>query len=123
ALLGLSFKPDTDDMREAKSIEVIDRLLSRKAKIRAYDPAAMENARKIWGKRIYYAKNAYDAVKDADAIVLLTEWREFKYLKLEKMRDLMKQPSVFDGRNLYNPDRKRRLGFKYYGIGRKNNHH
>lgn len=123
ALLGLSFKPDTDDMREAKSIEVIERLLAKKVKIRAYDPAAMENARKIFGKRISYAKNAYDAVKDADAIVLLTEWREFKFLNLEKIRDMMKQPIIFDGRNLYNPDRKRRLGFKYYGIGRKNNHH
>src|SRR5262249_15091219 len=96
ALLGLSFKPDTDDMREAKSIEVIEELLRRKAKIRAYDPAAMENARKIFGKRISYAKNAYEAARDADALVLLTEWREFKLLNLEKIRDSMRNPLLFD---------------------------
>ncbi|PWT93946.1 MAG: UDP-glucose 6-dehydrogenase [Acidobacteria bacterium] len=123
ALFGLSFKPDTDDMREAKSIEVIEKLLAKKAKIRAYDPAAMEVARKIFGKRISYAKNSYEAAKDADAIVLLTEWREFKSLNLDKIRDSMRQPIIFDGRNLYDPDRTRRLGFKYYGIGRKNNNH
>src|SRR5262249_49483893 len=72
AFLGLSFKPDTDDMREAKSIEVIERLLALKAKIRAYDPAAIENAKKIFGKKISYARNAYDAAKDADAVILLT---------------------------------------------------
>ncbi|HET6266759.1 MAG TPA: UDP-glucose/GDP-mannose dehydrogenase family protein [Acidobacteriota bacterium] len=119
ALLGLSFKPDTDDMREAKSIEVIEELLRRKAKIRAYDPAAMENARKIFGKRISYAKNAYEAARDADALVLLTEWREFKLLNLEKIRDSMRNPLLFDGRNLYNPDRQRKMGFQYYGIGRR----
>jgi UDPglucose 6-dehydrogenase len=121
AILGLAFKPDTDDMREAKSIEIIQYLLKKKAKIRAYDPAAMNNARKIFGKKIYYAKNAYDAAKNADALVLLTEWREFKLVNLEKLRDSMKDAIVFDGRNLYDPERKRRLGFRYYGIGRKLN--
>ncbi len=123
ALLGLSFKPDTDDMREAKSIEVIDQLLKRKAKIRAYDPAAIENARKIFGKKVYYAKNAYDAAKDADCTILLTEWREFKLLNMERLRDAMKTPIFFDGRNLYSPDRMKKIGFKYYGIGRKSNSH
>jgi UDPglucose 6-dehydrogenase len=121
AIFGLAFKPDTDDMREAKSIEIIQHLLQKKAKIRAYDPAAMDNARKIFGKKIYYARNSYDAAKNADALVLLTEWREFKLVNLEKLRDSMKQPIVFDGRNLYDPERKRRLGFRYYGIGRKLN--
>ncbi len=123
ALLGLSFKPDTDDMREAKSIEVIDQLLKRKAKIRAYDPAAIENAKKIFGKKVYYAKNAYDAAKDADCTILLTEWREFKLLNMERLRDAMKTPIFFDGRNLYSPDRMKKIGFKYYGIGRKSNSH
>lgn len=121
ALFGLSFKPDTDDMREAKSIEVIEQLLARGAKIRAYDPAAMENARKIFGKKIVYTRNAYEAARGSDAIILLTEWREFKLLNMEKIRDSMKQPILFDGRNLYNPERQRKLGFQYYGIGRKMN--
>jgi UDPglucose 6-dehydrogenase len=121
ALFGLSFKPDTDDMREAKSIEVIVQLLARGAKIRAYDPAAMENARKLFGKKITYARNAYEAAKGSDAIILLTEWREFKLLNMEKIRDSMKRPVLFDGRNLYNPERQRKLGFQYYGIGRKMN--
>ena len=123
ALLGLAFKPDTDDMREAKSIEVIERILEKKGKVRAYDPAAIENARRIFGKRVHYAKNAYDAAKDADCIILLTEWREFKLLNMERLRNAMKQPIVFDGRNLYSPDRMKKMGFKYYGIGRKANSH
>lgn len=121
AILGLAFKPDTDDMREAKSIEIIQNLLKKKVKIRAYDPAAINNARKIFGKRIYYAKSSYDAAKNADALVLLTEWREFKLVNLEKLRDSMRQPVLFDGRNLYDPERKKRLGFRYFGIGRKLN--
>ena len=124
AVLGLAFKPDTDDMRDAKSIEVIERLLKKKAKIRAYDPAAMKNAREIFKDKILYAKNAYDAAKGADALLVLTEWREFKLLNLEKIAASMNQPLIFDGRNLYNLDRNRRLGFHYYGIGRSvNSHH
>jgi UDPglucose 6-dehydrogenase len=121
ALLGLAFKPDTDDMREAKSIEIVERLIQKKAKIRGYDPAAVENARKIFGKRIHYAKNAYDAARDADAIILLTEWREFKLLNMERIRDNMKHAVLFDDRNLYDPERVRKIGFKYYGVGRKLN--
>jgi UDPglucose 6-dehydrogenase len=121
AVLGLAFKPDTDDMRDAKSIEVIERLLKKKAIIRAYDPAAIKNAKKIFGKRILYAKNAYDAASGADALVVLTEWREFKLLNLEKIAASMRRPIIFDGRNLYNLDRNRRLGFQYYGIGRNVN--
>jgi UDPglucose 6-dehydrogenase len=124
AVLGLSFKPDTDDMREAKSIEVIQQILDRKGKVRAYDPAAMENARNIFGKKIYYARNAYDAAKAADGLVVLTEWREFKLLNLEKICHSMKQPYIFDGRNLYNFEKNRKLGFHYFGIGRSvNSHH
>jgi UDPglucose 6-dehydrogenase len=124
AILGLAFKPDTDDMREAKSIEVINQILDRKGKVRAYDPAAMENAKNIFGKKIYYAQNAYDAARGTDALVVLTEWREFKLLNLEKICQSMKQPYIFDGRNLYNFEKNRRLGFHYYGIGRSvNSHH
>jgi len=124
AVLGLAFKPDTDDMREAKSIEVIEQILARKGKVRAYDPAAMENARNIFGTSIYYARNAYDAARGSDALVVLTEWREFKLLNLEKICQSMKQPYIFDGRNLYNFEKNRRLGFHYYGIGRSvNSHH
>lgn len=122
-LFGLSFKPDTDDMREAKSIEVIEGLLQRKAKIRAYDPAARENAEKLFGNRIEYVENAYEAARGADAVILLTEWREFKLLNLERIRDSMSQPVIFDGRNLYNPERMRKIGFRYYGIGRRANSH
>jgi UDPglucose 6-dehydrogenase len=121
AVLGLAFKPDTDDMREAKSIEVIQQILSRQGKVRAYDPAAMDNAKHIFNNHIYYARNAYDAAKGADALVVLTEWREFKLLNLEKICQSMKQPYIFDGRNLYNFEKNRRLGFHYYGIGRSVN--
>jgi UDPglucose 6-dehydrogenase len=124
AILGLAFKPDTDDMREAKSIEVIEQILHRKGKVRAYDPAAMENAKSIFGEKIHYARNAYDAARGTDALVVLTEWREFKLLNLEKICHSMKQAYIFDGRNLYNFEKNRRLGFHYYGIGRSvNSHH
>jgi UDPglucose 6-dehydrogenase len=117
AVLGLAFKPNTDDMREAKSVELINSLLKEGAIINAYDPVAMENAKKIL-PQINFCSNTYEAAKDADALIIVTEWREFKLLNLEKIRDLMKSPVIFDGRNIYNPERKRRLGFKYYGIGR-----
>ena len=123
AILGLSFKPDTDDMREAKSIEVIEALLQKKAKVRAFDPAAIKNARNIFGRRIYYAKNAYDAAKGASGLVIMTEWREFKLLNLEKLCESMKEPVIFDGRNLYTFDRHKKIGFRYYGIGRKIDNH
>jgi UDPglucose 6-dehydrogenase len=122
-LFGLAFKPDTDDMREAKSIEVIEQLLARKAVVRAYDPAAMDNARKIFENRIEYVANSYEAASGADAVILLTEWREFKLLNLERIRDSMKTPVLFDGRNLYNPERMKKIGFHYYGIGRRGNSH
>jgi len=111
-------------MREAKSIEVIEQILLHRGKVRAYDPAAMENAKRIFGNRIHYSRNAYDAARGTDALVVLTEWREFKLLNLEKICHSMKQPYIFDGRNLYNFEKNRRLGFHYYGIGRSvNSHH
>lgn len=116
-LLGLAFKPNTDDMREAKSIEIIRGLLSRGAEVKAYDPQAMENAREIM-PHVKYCSNAYEVADGADALVLVTEWREFKLLNMERIGGSMKSPVLFDGRNFYNPEKKVRLGFKYYGIGR-----
>ncbi|MGQ9808358.1 MAG: UDP-glucose dehydrogenase family protein [Armatimonadota bacterium] len=116
-ILGLAFKPNTDDMRDAKSIEVIGRLLSLGASVKAYDPIAMDNCRAIF-PQITYCKNAYEVAEGADALMLVTEWNEFKFLALEKIRDLMRQPVFFDGRNLYDPARMVRLGFDYHCIGR-----
>ncbi len=119
AVLGLAFKPNTDDMREAKSVEVIGRLVEAGAAVRAYDPVAMTNAAKVLPAAVEYCDSPYDAAKGADAVVLVTEWNEFKFLNLERLRTVMRQPVVFDGRNLWEPDRMRRLGFQYYSIGRK----
>lgn len=118
-ILGLSFKPDTDDMREAKSIEIIKLLLKEGAYIKAYDPVAMENTKKALPD-IEYCESSYDVADGADALVIVTEWREFKQLNLEKIKKAMKRPLIFDGRNIYNPEKKKRLGFEYYSIGRPN---
>jgi UDPglucose 6-dehydrogenase len=120
-VLGLAFKPNTDDMRDAKSVEIIHVLLDEGAAVVAYDPIAMEKAKEIFPK-IRYEKNAYDVAKGADALVIVTEWNEFKLLNLERIRDLMKTPRVFprvfDGRNIHQPDRMYKLGLEYYSIGR-----
>lgn len=117
AILGLSFKPDTDDMREAPSIVVINKLKEKGAIITAYDPIAMENAKNII-TGIDFAKNPYDAVSGADLTIIMTEWNEFKELDLEKLRDSMNDSHLIDGRNIYNPDEAKSLGFSYTGIGR-----
>jgi UDPglucose 6-dehydrogenase len=119
AVLGLAFKPNTDDMREAKSLEVIRLLRAAGAQIRAYDPAAMDNARALIPAGVVFRDSAYEAADGADAVVLLTEWNEFKFLNLERLRHRLRRPLIFDGRNLYEPERMRRLGFEYYSIGRK----
>jgi UDPglucose 6-dehydrogenase len=116
-LLGLAFKPNTDDMREAKSIEMMKELLARGAGVKAYDPQAMENAREIVSQ-VKYCSNAYEVAEGADALVLVTEWREFKLLNMERICGSMRSPILFDGRNFYNPKKKVQLGFKYHGIGR-----
>jgi UDPglucose 6-dehydrogenase len=118
-VLGLAFKPNTDDMREAKSLEVIRLLHAAGARIRAYDPVAMDNARPLVPGGVTFTHSAYEAAEGADALVLLTEWNEFKFLNLERLRGLLRRPMIFDGRNLYEPDRMRRLGFEYYSIGRR----
>ena len=119
AVLGLAFKPNTDDMREAKSIDVVHQLIAAGATVRAYDPVAAENARTLLPDCVVYAASPYEAAQDADAVVLITEWNEFKYLNLERLRGVLRRRIVFDGRNIWEPERMRRLGFEYYSIGRK----
>jgi UDPglucose 6-dehydrogenase len=119
-ILGLSFKPNTDDIREAPSLEVIHLLQAEGARIRAYDPAAMDNARRILPD-VILCDSAYEAVRGADALVLVTEWNEFKHLDLLKLRELMHQPILVDGRNVYDPAAMREAGFTYWGVGRGTN--
>lgn len=118
AVLGLSFKPNTDDMREAPSVAIITALMKLGARIRAYDPVAMENAKTVLPSGVMYAKEAYAAVQGADAVVVLTEWNEFRQLDLVKLAKGLKERVMFDGRNVYEPSRVKSLGFMYYGVGR-----
>ena len=119
AVLGLAFKPNTDDMREAKSLEVVRLLHAAGAQVRAYDPVAMDNARALLPEDVVFCASAYEAAAGADGVALLTEWNEFKYLNLDRLRGLLRHRLIFDARNLYEPERMRRLGFEYYSIGRK----
>ena len=116
-ILGLAFKPNTDDMRDAKSVEIIETLLAEGAEVMAYDPIAMDNTKHIF-PQICYAKNAYEVAEDADALIIVTEWNEFKQLNMERIKSVMKTPLLFDGRNIYDPLKLRRLGFEYHCIGR-----
>jgi UDPglucose 6-dehydrogenase len=116
---GLSFKPQTDDIREASAIILIELLLQAGAKVRVYDPAAMNEAKKHFGSRIVYASDPYEALPDADAMVLITEWPEFRIPDFDKINKLIKGKVIFDGRNIYNPEEIRKAGFVYYGIGRR----
>ena len=115
---GISFKPNTDDIREAPALTVIKGLLERGAAIAAYDPQAMENASEVLGDSVKFASSVYDAVTGADALVLVTEWTEFREPDFPRMAEIMKQPVIFDGRNVFNPGKLRKLGFTYFGIGR-----
>jgi UDPglucose 6-dehydrogenase len=116
---GLSFKPNTDDMREAPSEVIIRKLLEAGARVKAYDPVAMKAAQLSFGETIGYAIDSYDAALDADALVLMTEWSEFRVLNFRVLEKLMKQKVIFDGRNIYDAAEVRENGFVYYGIGRK----
>jgi len=118
ALWGLSFKPQTDDMREAPSLVIIDLLLKAGCKVIAYDPVAMEEAHRRIGNVISYARDPYDALIDADALLMVTEWTEFRYPNLQVMKKLMKRPLVFDGRIIYDPADMKQAGFDYFSIGR-----
>jgi UDPglucose 6-dehydrogenase len=117
-LWGLSFKPNTDDVREAPALTVIQQLLKAGVTIRAYDPAAMEEMKRKIGTTIKYVDNNYDALKGADALLVLTEWNDFRRPDFDRMKGLMKQAVVFDGRNVYDPRVMEEKGFVYYGIGR-----
>ncbi|MBN1396977.1 MAG: UDP-glucose/GDP-mannose dehydrogenase family protein [Bacteroidetes bacterium] len=119
AVWGVAFKPQTDDIREAPSAVIISSLLKEGAKVRVHDPAAMTNAKKVYGSKIKYSKSAYSALKGADALVVVTEWNEFRRLDLNSIKSLMKTPVIFDGRNIYDPDEVREAGFVYHGVGRK----
>jgi UDPglucose 6-dehydrogenase len=118
ALWGLAFKPRTDDMREAPAIAIITRLLGLGARVRAYDPEAGPMARRLFDDRITLCEKGYDALPGADALAIVTEWNEFREPDFEKMRHLLRDPVIFDGRNIYSPGHMRELGFTYYSIGR-----
>lgn len=117
---GLSFKPNTDDIREAPSVYIIEELLKKDFKIKAYDPAAMDHVRKIFAKKITYCKNPQEAVKGTSALLILTEWDEFKQIDLLEIKKAMKDPVVVDGRGIYDSKYMVELGFKYFVIGKKN---
>lgn len=119
ALWGLAFKAETDDMREATSLVTIGHLLEAGCTVRVFDPAAMDEARRRLGDAIIYASDIYDAAKGADALLLLTEWKQFRLPSWARVHDLMRNPIVFDGRNIYDPAEMRKNGFEYYSIGRK----
>jgi UDPglucose 6-dehydrogenase len=119
SILGLAFKPNTDDMRFAPSINIIEALKREGANIKAYDPQAMSRARSLPEfKGVNFCRNSYDAVRGADCLVMVTEWNEFKELDLKKIKKLLRQPVIIDGRNIYEPKKMKELGFKYYSIGR-----
>ncbi len=117
-LWGLAFKPNTDDMREAASLSIIEELLKKGASVRAFDPVATETAQAILGDKIQFCKSPYDAIEGCDALVVVTEWNEFRHPDFERMKALLKSPLVFDGRNIFAPKQMKELGFRYVSIGR-----
>ena len=119
ALLGLSFKPNTSDIREAPALTIVAELLAQGAKLKAYDPAAMEEFKRVFPpEKILYCDDPYQAAEGADCLVLVTEWNEFRYLDLSRLKDLLKSPRLVDLRNVYNPSRMKEMGFHYTGVGR-----
>lgn len=119
AVWGLTFKPNTDDVRDAPSLFILEELLKNNFSLSVYDPAGMENIKKIFGNKLVYYQNPYLAVKNSSALIILTEWNEFKQINLKKIKDLLKKPVIFDGRNIYEPKVMKNLGFTYFSIGRK----
>jgi UDPglucose 6-dehydrogenase len=115
---GLAFKPRTDDLREAPSLALIEELLAEGATVTAHDPVAMDNARRVLGERVHFVQNPYQAAEGAEALFLVTEWNEFRQPDFGRIKTAMKEPVLFDGRNIWNARRMRELGFTYYGIGR-----
>jgi UDPglucose 6-dehydrogenase len=119
AVWGLAFKPNTDDTREAPAFRLIERLLAAGASVTAYDPEAMENTRYVFGDNIKYANDSSECVMGADALIIATEWNEFRSPDFEVLKKSLQIPIIFDGRNLFNPDDMAKTGFEYYSIGRK----
>jgi UDPglucose 6-dehydrogenase len=119
AIWGLAFKPNTDDIRDAPSLKIIDHMLKEGATVAAYDPEAMENIRRIYNDKIILTNKSYDALENADALIILTEWNEFRKPDFVKVRSLLKKPVIFDGRNLYDLEKMEELKLNYYSIGRK----
>ena len=119
AVLGLTFKPETDDMREAPSLTIIPALLEKGARIKAHDPQGMQEAKRLLPVEVEYVHSAYEACQDADAVILMTEWNQYRALDLEKIRDCLNKPVFIDLRNVYEPDKLKALGFEYSGVGRK----
>jgi UDPglucose 6-dehydrogenase len=117
AVWGLSFKPDTDDLREAPSLVLIDGLLNAGCRVQVFDPVAMDNARAIYGDRLIYTHNIYEAATDADALVVVTEWKEFRLPAWATLQRVMRGCVIADGRNIYNGEKLRQMGFTYYKIG------
>ena len=117
AVWGLAFKPRTDDMREAPSIAIINELLSEGVDLQVHDPVAIKEARKILGRKVKYCEKPYDALENADALVLVTEWAEFRNPDFKRMKRRMRGAAIFDGRNIYTPKTMKDMGFEYYGIG------
>ena len=118
AVWGLSFKPETDDMREAPSLTVVEGLLERGARVQVHDPQALRVARRHFGDRVVYCEHNYDALVGADALLILTEWKPYRRPDFQRMRTLLRQPVIFDGRNLFDPARMRELGYEYHSVGR-----
>jgi UDPglucose 6-dehydrogenase len=118
AVWGLSFKPGTDDMREASSLVVIEGLLERGARVQAHDPEAMDAARRLLGDRVLFTQTNYDAAHGADALLVVTEWPPYRRPDLQRLRSLLAAPVVFDGRNIFDPQRMGELGFEYWSVGR-----
>ncbi len=117
AIWGLSFKPRTDDIREAPALVLVDKLLAAGAVVRVHDPVAMPNVAKLYTERLTYCENQYDVLEGAEALAIVTEWNEFRNANFELMRKTMRRPVIFDGRNLYHPAEMQRMGFQYSGIG------
>jgi UDPglucose 6-dehydrogenase len=120
AVWGLSFKPNTDDIREAPALKIIPRLLNEGASLQLYDPKAMENTKKVIppSDQVFYTSSAYEAAKGAHAITIITEWDEFKNINLQEIKKLMITPIIIDGRNIFDPKKVRELGFLYFSMGR-----
>ena len=118
AIWGVTFKPGTDDLREAPALTLIDELLEAGAKVHAHDPAGLDNLKKIYGDRVTYFDNAYEALKGADALAVCTEWNEFRSPEFPRIREMLAEPVVFDGRNLYDLNAMKRYKLEYHPIGR-----